>query len=666
MKEKSPYGTWESPISAELMTTKNVEFSYPRFFEQSLFWMEFRPADSARTVIVRRLPDESNQTLTPDGYNVQTRAHEYGGVCYTVGGSNLFFVNAEDQRIYCQHLDKPKEIKPLSPAQKNGPNQQAYRFADLIFDEARNRVIAVAEIHNAAADVSTQANSSEYLEPEAQLVSLNVDSGQIQTLASGSDFYAHPRISPDGNQILWIEWSHPNMPWDETQLCIAEFERDGSIKERVRIGKPQESIFQPEWSPSNEIYFVSDRSQWWNLYRYHAESMTAIYSAERECGLPLWQFGMTTWGFLDDETITLISCQGANWKIETVCISTGMIEPACDRLTPVAYSYFSSLVTDSSGQSSAFIAASETSQPGLCFIANGKTEILARSGDFKLSKQDIATPLEIKFPTSGNDESHGYFYHPTNQSYEASAEEKPPLIVLCHGGPTASTTATFNLKVQFWTSRGFAVADINYRGSTGYGRTYRDKLKSNWGVYDVDDACAAAQYLVAQELVDPGRLIIRGGSAGGYTVLSALCFKDVFTAGCSLYGIGDLGALASDTHKFESRYTDSLIAPIDQSQIYAQRSPIQHIEGFSCPTIFFQGLKDKVVPPDQAESMVEALRNKQIPVALITYPDEAHGFRDPDNVLHAFNAELTFYGKVFGFETDSTVNNLEIHNLEQN
>ena len=652
-KTASPYGTWKSPITAELMTTKSTGFSFPRFFEKSLFWMEFRPADSARTVIVRRSTDGETQTLTTPEFSVQTKANEYGGCCYTVGNGSLFFVNAEDQRIYRQSLDNPEQVHPLSPTQDD-KTKKAFRFADLIYDAQKNRIVAVAEIHHPSEK-----------EPEALLISLTADSGELDTLAQGADFYAHPRVSPNGKMILWLEWHHPNMPWDETKLCIGQLDENGYIAETTRIGDQNESIFQPEWSPSNDVYFVSDRSEWWNIFRYDKGRVTTVYSAERECGLPLWQFGMTTWDFLDEKNIIVVSCLGAEWHMEKVCTFTGAVEAMLSGKIST-YNHFSGLVTDSQSSTAAVIAASPNTQPELCFISDGTTDVVARSESLGLTEQDISQPDKFSFPTSEDDEAYGYFYTPRNQSYETPSNEKPPLIVLCHGGPTASTTAAFNLKVQFWTSRGFAVADINYRGSTGYGRSYRDKLKGNWGVYDVDDACAAAQYLVNQKLVDPDRLIIRGSSAGGYTVLSTLCFKDVFTAGCSLYGIGDLGALANDTHKFESRYTDSLIAPPSQSETYAERSPIQHIEGFNCPTIFFQGLKDKVVPPSQAESMVNALNNKNIPVALITYPNEAHGFRDPQNVAQAFNAELAFYGKIFGFETDSTVNDLEIHNLEPN
>lgn len=619
--------------------------------------MEFRPQESARTVIAQRLADGSKQTLTPEGYSAQTEANEYGGICYTVGDGNLFFVNADDQHIYSQELNKTSQ--PLCVTSKNtqGSRDRAIRFADLIFDPNRSRIIAVAEVHT----TGTQTTIS--VEPETQLVSIDIANGQIQTLAEGADFYANPRISPDGKQILWLEWNHPNMPWDETRLCVSGFDQDSHITNTTRIGEPNESIFQPEWSPSNQVYFVSDRNQWWNIFRYEAEEITPVYSIDRECGLPLWQFGMTTWGFTDEDNIFVISSKGAEWRLETLCISIGTAkEVSRDFLSP--YNHFCDLAVNAETGSAAVIASGPATQPELCLIDEDIEEIIASSGGYGLSEQDIAKPEEFRFSTSNGDEAYGYAYPPTNSSYAIPGDEEPPLIVLCHGGPTASTTAAFNLKVQFWTSRGFAVADINYRGSTGYGRSYRDKLKGNWGLYDVDDACAAATYLSDKGLVDSDRLIIRGSSAGGYTVLSALCFKDVFTAGCSLYGIGDLTALVKGTHKFESRYIDSLVASPEQQEIYAARSPIQHIDGFSCPTIFFQGLKDKVVPPDQAESMVKALSEKQVPVTLITYAEEAHGFRDPINVSNAFNSELAFYGKVFGFETDSNIN-LDIQNMER-
>ena len=648
MKQISPYGSWQSAITAEKMTAKNIGFSFPRFFDKTLFWMEFRPNESARTVIVRRRADGQIQTFTPEGCSVQTKAHEYGGCCYTVGAGHLYFVNAKDQRIYRQNLYGNSIAEAVSPKQEAATE---YRFADLVYDAPRERVIAVAEVHKSASE-----------EPEAMLIALPKGSEEMEAITLGSDFYACPRLSPDGKHILWLQWDHPNMPWDQTELWQADFDNQGQLTQKIRLSADNEAIFQPEWSADNKIYFISDRNEYWNLYRHELDQPTALFPTSLDCGLPLWQFGMTTWGFLSDSKILVSGCQGGEWQLLRVDTVTGEAAQVLSD-SPTAYNHYENLTTDSATGEAAVIASSPTVKSNLCTLENGGIKTLISSGELELSDKDISLPTPFRFPTTENDEAYGYYYAPTNSRHEADKNEKPPLIILCHGGPTASTSAAFNLKVQFWTSRGFAVADVNYRGSTGYGRSYREKLKGNWGIYDVDDACAAAEYAVEQGWADSERLIIRGSSAGGYTVLSALCFKEVFSAGSSLYGIGDLNTLANDTHKFEARYTDSLIAPLEESTIYAERSPINHIQGFDCPTIFFQGLKDKVVPPEQAESMVAALDEKHIPVSFITYPEEAHGFRQTENIIHAFNAELAFYGKVFGFDTDSTVNNLQVMNL---
>ncbi|MBC6428477.1 MAG: S9 family peptidase, partial [Cellvibrionales bacterium] len=506
-------------------------------------------------------------------------------------------------------------------------------------------------------------HSDSNAEPLASLIAISANAQTApHTLQSGADFYSTPRLSPDGNDLLWLQWNHPDMPWTRNELWYAPLNAPAKAKKLVA---GDESIFQPQFSPTGRIHYVSDRNNWWNLYEYRpAAPDRCLVPAERECGLPQWQFGMSTWGFIAPDKILAAYSANGTWSLYQLNLTTGK-----EHKIAADYNYLSHLATDPASGRALIIAASPQQPEHLCTVKTtsktdaDKTEKIRPLFTDHPPQSPVSQAQSITFAAANGTPVHGFFYPPHNAAYRAPPDDRPPLLVLCHGGPTAATNAAFNLAIQFWTSRGFAVTDINYRGSTGFGRAYRLSLDGHWGIYDVADACAAAEYCAAQGWVARDKCIIRGSSAGGYTVLSALCFHNTFAAGCSRYGIGDLKALAADTHKFESRYTDRLIAPPTDTATYAARSPINHVEKFSCPTLFFQGLKDRVVPPEQSKKMATALKKAGFPVCLITYPDEAHGFRNAPNITHALNTELAFYGTVFGIKTDSPITNLKIANL---
>ena len=647
-KQAAPYGSWQSSITPELLTSKAVGLSEPKIIGNEIYWLEYRPQENGRCTVVSYNHGHP-VSLVPVEYSVRSTAHEYGGGAWTIGGDTLYFVNQSDQRIYSLSLTDHSTAKPLVKPGKR-------RYADLQFNPATNCLIAVLEDHSPC----DKNNDNEKAEPVASIIEIEATAnGRERTLVSGADFYSNPRLSPDNKHLLWLQWFHPNMPWTQNELWCASLDQD-QVDTGKKLRGDQESIFQPQWSPRGDIYYVSDRSNWWNLYLYQADDEDQCVSAvDHECGLPLWQFGLSTWGFLSDTEVLVAYVQKGIWSLYRLDLKSG-----ARQVFQSSYNHFSYLASNPDNGRAVVIASDGSSFDQVCEIEGNNIEPLYADGQLEFPLGSISRALPITFDTSHFEHAHGFFYPPLNADYTGPASEKPPLIVICHGGPTGSTSAALNIKIQFWTSRGFAVADINYRGSTGFGRKYRLSLDGNWGVYDVDDACAAAEYCVDQGWVDRNKLIIRGSSAGGYTVLSALCFRQTFSAGCSLYGIGDLNALAADTHKFESRYTDTLVAPVTETEVYRQRSPIQHIDQFDCPIIFFQGMQDRVVPPEQAESMVQALDKAGFPVSLITYPDEAHGFRQAKNIIHSLNAELAFYGAVFKIETDSKVKDLKIANID--
>ena len=629
------YGSWPSPVSAELITRAAPGLNFVQSHEQCLYWVESRPWDAGRCVIMQRNEQDKIIDLLPSPFSHHSSVHEYGGMAYTIHDAYLYFVNAADQRIYRQHLDTLGT--PIAITQK-GP----WRFADLIVDAQHQRLIAVCEEHQ------DQQEAENYL----VTIALNDDRASIKKLQSGADFYAYPRLSPDQTRLCWIQWSHPNMPWDSSELCLANLSQIGISKPRVIAGSQgDEAIFQPHWSPDNNLYFVSDKTNWWNIYRFDGSKNIPVLALDGEFATPLWQFGMATYDFIDTNTIACLWTDKGLWH-------SGFIDIATAQLSPIISPY-SSMHALTCHQGCLYTIAGAAALPNQLISIDQEAVIttIYAPATLDVETTNLAQPTSIFFPSGNHQMVHAFFYHPTSASYCGQANELPPVIVMCHGGPTGATDSGLNLKLQYWTSRGFAVVDINYRGSTGFGRTYRQALGGAWGLADVEDTQNAVHYLAQQKKIDAQRCLIRGGSAGGYTVLSALTFTDTFKAGASLYGIGDLETLATDTHKFESRYLDSLIGPYpERKDIYIARSPIHHAEGLNCPVIFLQGLKDKVVPPNQAEMMVELLRSKGIKVAHVTFADEGHGFRKAKNIIQAMEAELAFYQQVFHLGADNNPN----------
>ena len=639
-KQTKPYGEWPSPITSDLITSQAIGLGGGVFTEGHIVWLETRPQEKGRSLLVMRSPDGQEQDLVPAPYNVRSRVHEYGGGAWLLHRRSIYFVNFGDQQVYVVGLDgADRAPKQLTKA----PD---LRFADGCVDEMRQRVLYVIEDHSQAG------------EPQNKLGAVDLTTGAVAVLAQGHDFYAAPSISPDGKTLAWLAWDHPNMPWDETLLYVASIADDGKlVGATVIAGGPGVSIQQPRYSLDGRLHYVSDESGWWNLYAWQGGAQQNLCPREAEFGLPPWGLGLATYDFLADGSLACL--YGENNDSRLALLKDGKLRdlelPFCD-LGGLSVADGQVLLLGAGASSFLGIYSYDLNKRSLTLIKSSASLALA-SGNISLAEA-------IEFKTGGGETAHGFYYPPTNQDYQGPAGEAPPLLVILHGGPTGANHRSLSLRTQYWTSRGFALLDVNYRGSTGYGRAYRDRLKGGWGLVDVDDTVAGAEYLVAKGKADPARLAIRGGSAGGYTTLAALAFKDTFKAGASHYGVADLEALAKDTHKFEARYLDSLVGPYPEDlATYKARSPIYHVEKLSSPVIFFQGLEDEIVPPNQAEMMVTALTKKGIPVAYVPFAGEQHGFRQAENIKRALDLELYFYGQIFGFTPADQIAPIDITNL---
>jgi dipeptidyl aminopeptidase/acylaminoacyl peptidase len=641
----APYGSWRSPITADLIVAETVGLGQVSLDGDDIYWTESRPTEGGRSVLVRHTADGDHCEVTPAPLNVRSRVHEYGGGAFAVHEGLVISSHFADNRLY--RLDPAKgetEPHPITP-------EADWRYADFVIDSAHNRLLCVREDHPRSGD-----------EPVNNIVAIPLDGqGEQQVVVSGPDFVASPRLSPEGSRLAWLSWDHPNMPWDGTELWIADLDGDGKPEgTRLVAGEPNESIFQPEWSPDGKLHFVSDRTGWWNIYRAGDDGeIEPLYPMEAEFGVPQWVFGQSTYGFAGDDRIICAHNQQGIWRLASLDIANGRFDVFDTHFTAIGQ-------VRVGGGKVVCVAGSPTepSQVACLDLATGERETLRRSSEVTVDPGYVSVPESVEFPSGGGLSSHAFFYRPANKDFAAPKDERPPLLVQSHGGPTASTDATFDLGIQYWTSRGFAVLDVNYGGSTGYGREYRERLKGRWGIVDVEDCANGAHYLAERGEVDPERLTIRGWSASGYTTLAALTFRDTFAAGASYFGVSDLEALAKETHKFESRYLDSLVGAYpEQRDSYLERSPLHYAERLSCPIILFQGLDDKVVPPDQAESMHEAVKAKGLPVAHVTFEGEDHGFRRAENIKRTYDAELFFYSKVYGFELPDPVEAVEIANL---
>jgi dipeptidyl aminopeptidase/acylaminoacyl peptidase len=641
----APYGSWRSPITSFLVASGQVALRELMFSDGAVYWIEGRPAKQGRSVLVRRRSDGAIADVTPDGYSVHTRVHEYGGGSYAVNSGTVYFSNDADQRLYRQEPGaQPWPITP-EPARPG-----ALRYADGRVAPDGRSMVCVRERHQSAG------------EPVNELVVLPTDgSAPPRPIATGHDFFSTPRFSPDGRRLAWLSWDHPNMPWDGTELWTADIAPGGDLSDvRVVAGGPDESIFQPEWSPEGVLHFVSDRTGWWNLYR--AGQLTPVLAMDAEFGSPQWGFGLSRYAFLGAGRIACSYTRDGVDHLGVIPQGGGSIAA----LDPSDVAFDRHYLVSDGSSNIWFIAGSPSQAPGVIGldVSGGKPSALRRSTDETPERGYLSSPRTLDFNTEGSVTAHALFYPPASKDYRAPEGQRPPLIVIGHGGPTGATSSQLNLELQYWTSRGFAVVDVDYRGSTGYGTAYRRLLYGAWGIADVEDCINAALHLAERGEVDRERLIIRGRSAGGYTTLCALAFHDVFAAGASYYGIGDAEALAVDTHKFESRYCDRLIGPYPEArELYRSRSPVHFADQLSCPIILFQGLDDEVVPPAQAEAMADALRRKGLPFAYVPFEGERHGFRRVETVQRALDAELYFYSRVLGFDLPDQVAPVEIENL---
>ena len=642
-KTPSQFGSWASPVSSDLIVNDTVSLGQLSFDGEDIYWIEGRPSDGGRQVLVKHTPDGNTQDITPNPYSCRSLVHEYGGSSYLVTDQTVYFSNYSDQRIYIQkqhHAPVPITI----------PGN--FRYADGVYDHKRNRITYVLEDHS---------NSQE--NPVNSIVSIDPKIiGEVRYLVTGNDFYSSPRINPEATKLAWITWNHPNMPWDGTELWIADLTDDGSLQNSYKIpAGPSDSILEPTWSPNGVLHFVSDRTGWWNLYKFQSGRIVPIYPIDAEFTRPPWSLGMSTYGYLSSDVLITAYNQKGVWKLGKLDILGNTFE---DYIIP--YTEFGRGDVRIKTDLVLFQAASPT-EPMSILSMNPTGDDLKKirsSQSIQVDSACISIPETITYETSDGFPTHAFVYHPTNPLYTGLPGEKPPLLVKSHGGPTGATSIALDLSVQFWTSRGFVVLDVNYGGSTGYGRAYRERLRSNWGIRDVNDCGEGANFLAKTGVVDGNRMAIQGGSAGGYTTLACLAFTNVFQIGASYYGVSDLEDLAADTHKFESRYLDSLIGPLPESRdLYFKRSPINYINQLSCSMILFQGQEDKIVPPNQSENMFNAVKDKGYPAAYICFEKEQHGFRQADNIKRAIEAQYYFFSRVFGFDPSEEVIPIEIANL---
>ena len=637
-KRTAACGTWPSPISAAVVAAGASPLSQPQLDGADAYWLAGRASEGGRTTLMRQRGQDVVE-MTPAPFNVRTRVHEYGGGACLVDGGVIWFSNFADNRLYLA-----RDGGAPTPLTQAGQ----HRFADFVRDARRKRMLAVREDHTAGS-----------AQPVNTICAIG-DDGSETVLAHGADFYATPRLSPDGAQLAWLSWDHPRMPWQGTELWLAEVLDDGALGvPRLVAGSASEAICQPEWSPAGTLHFVSDRSGWWNLYRLAGDQVQPLCERAAEFGAPHWSFGGSMYGFRSDDEIICTYIENGVSRLAQLSCASGKLQ-----LIPNPYEEIRDLRV--AGGVAVLLGGAPTIALELARLDlyHGQHEILACSITELPLEGYLSIPESITYPTSGRRTAHAFYYPPRNAEIEPEAGSRPPLMVISHGGPTGMASNTLKLATQFWTSRGFAVLDVNYGGSSGFGRAYRDALKGQWGIIDVDDCVAGARYLAQRGMVDPERLVIRGGSAGGLTTLCALTFHDVFKAGASYYGVSDLAGLDADSHKFESHYNDYLIGPKpDAERLYQERSPINHADKLKRPMIFFQGLDDKVVPPQQSEVMVQALKQSGVPVAYMTLEGEGHGFRKADSIVRTLEAELYFYLRIFGMTERDAVAPVAIDNL---
>jgi len=648
----APYGTWPSPISAELVANAGTRLTGAEIGEHGVWWLEGRPGESGRVVLMRLRPGGEPEDAVPADFNVRTRVHEYGGGSYTLYGETAYCSRFEDQRLYrIAPGSEPVAITPDRPG-------ATHRYADGRIIPDGRLWIGVRERHEGSGAPSEIVN---------ELVAIPTDgSSEPRILAGGRDFYSSPRVSPDANRLAFLAWDHPWMPWDGCELFVADLAEDGGLGELELVAgrNGEESIWQPEWSRAGDLVFASDRSGWWNLERIRDGARSVLLEAEAEFGYPAWVFGARSYAFLGDSRIFCAYEQGGRMRFGILDADTGDLE---DVAVPHDGWWWTGPVLAARGSTVVYIAGSPMipNQVVRLELSTGAVEVLRTSGELPVDESYLSAPRAIEFPTGQGRTAHALFYPPTSPEHEAPPGELPPLLVKSHGGPTGAATRVLDLENQFWTSRGFAVVDVNYGGSTGFGRAYRERLNGQWGVVDVEDCLNAARYLVARGEADGDRLLITGGSAGGYTTMCALTFTDEFAAGTTYYGISDLERFETgDGHKFELMYNHTLIGRYpDEAKRYRARSPIHFVDRISTPMLVLQGADDEVVPPPQSELIVHALDERRVPHAYLLFEGEGHGFRKAETLGASLEAELSFYAQILGFEPGDPIPKLAIDHL---
>jgi len=639
-KTIAPYGSWKSPVTTDLITAKTIRLIEACSDGEDIYWVESRPFEEGRYVIMHNTPDGEKKECIPPGYYARTRVHEYGGGAFTVANGVIYFCNFKDQRLYRQKEGSVPEL--LTPL-------EGYRYADLVVDAKHNRIICIREDHTGTGEAVNT------------IVGIDLDGNNNgQVLVEGNNFYSTARLSPNGDKLAWLTWNHPNMPWDGCELWVADVREDGTLQKAGLVaGSATESIFQPEWSPDGVLHFVAETTGWWNLYRWNEGKIEALFPMEAEFGVPQWVFGASTYDFISANKIICSYTQNGIWHL--AALDTDVKE-----LTPIQTPYTDIFDIHAGRGFVTFLVGLPIRLFGLIRMDVGTMQMTTIKQAFSVTVdvEYISPARPISFPTTGGKSAYAIYYPPQNKDYVAPEKETPPLLVISHGGPTSATGTSLDYQIQYWTSRGFAVVDVNYGGSTGYGREYRQRLNGNWGIVDLDDCCNAALHLVKKGLADQNRLAIRGGSAGGYTTLACLAFRDVFKAGASHFGLSELEFFAKETHKFESRYLHSLVAPYpERKDIYYERSPINFVQNFNCPIILFQGDEDEIVPPNQSQLMFDAVRAKGIPTAYVLFEGEQHGFRKADSIKRSLEGELYFYSRIFKFDLVEEIEPLQIENL---
>ena len=641
----APYGSWKSPISLDMVAHGSVNLLRIALDGDDTYWAEVRPAEQGRTVVVRCTREGKREDITPPGFSVGSMVNEYGARSFTVANGVVFFSNNSDQRVY-RHRRGERPV-PITP-------KGSFRYGSKVFHEGDGRIYCIRENHS----------DPEEEHPLSEIVALDSEGkAEPQVLLADNDFHSSPCISPDGRNLAWLTWDHPNMPWDGTELWTAPLNEDGSLGDPVFVaGGVDEAVIQPEWSPSGELFFISDRTGWANIYRWHEGDLVAVKEMEAEFSKANWWVGMCSYGFDSPNSLVCSYAQRGFWKLARIRLDDGKLEPI-----EIPYLEMGQGDLQVDRDRAVLVAGSPDKPISLLQVEfSGKqVKVLRVENDDEVPSGYLSFPEAIEFPTEGGKSSHAFFYPPYNQDFVGPEGKRPPLLVTCHGGPHSAASMELNLTVQYWTSRGVAVLDVNYGGSTGYGREFRERLIGEWGIVDVDDCANAALFMVGRGNADRDRIAISGGSAGGFTALAAMTFRDVFRAGASYFGVSDLEALLSGIHKFDAHSLVGLVGPYPlYRRRYIERSPINYSQQATCPVIFFQGLEDTIVPAIQSEEMFNTLKENGVPTAFLTFEGEHHGFRRAETIKACLAGEFYFYSRIFGFQPADELEAIHIENLD--